>query len=1276
MKSKHSLRSKLANLYLAGAVIGGLVLPLSLSGQSQWTYDFNHLEPGPLDGRDGWSASTSTRAGLIYSTNPSGAYPGGNAIGMDGPGLGGTYIGGRAGLPDFKDATSITTDVYLGPDNGRNVRVFGITGTPFTNAMAGMMFGCTGGNNFNLRGAGFGSTIVSETWGLPDTWYRLTLTWSEPDGAGNRDVVFSGYDLTNGAPVGNNGVLIETTVSEAFFGPDPSNYVGFGVRADGDGIGSALVASVTRTGHGTAPVTADFGSTRFIKFQDLMPDSPFALAPVSEGDVFYRDVDDVVTTLPPALSGNLALKTSNDFSGQAHLFDGVEDFVRLEGTREEFQHFLRGEGKASFTVKYDEILATGVHYSRSFFLSANGNIQADHADFNVGVSQAGNWWVSLSTAAGGQNYAVLEMDITPKPEVGVWYDVEVDLDAGTFSVNGDVLRTFTPVNTLAPGADILPWQNDFHFGFTPNHSRHFKGEMTEVKFEDGAGNITGHWRLDQADDYVVADLSGNGHDGTVSGRARPLEDLASYIGFTVDRPTTVYVAYDDTATVPAWLQNHFTPSGMQVATTAGAFDLWERALEAREQVSLLFDNTVRQPGDNNYWVILGEGPDAMTSLADSAFFRTGEDWTWRLDAHHWTLTPDGGSSSDMAAMITSLTNFDPAQGFELSTNIRVPRLQDSGNNAFGFVALGDGTSTGIRAEWLPRAGDGLSRIQLVEASSGAVLAQAPWNGLVPTVVDNDAGPADRTGEVLFQEGTPAFTGEGPLLAEGFEDGAMDWTSGSYNSTPDQWEIGVPTSGPGSAFEGLNVAATRLDRGYDSVSQSWLRSPVIDLTDVPDAKLTFHEYSDVDTDVVDGQIYHYATVSVLNADTLNPIEELARYSEDITTWQERELDLSAFAGQRVVLEFGFYNDDFMEFAGDGWYLDDIQVTQGVQRNILSMPESLALDGTLYGLPTDHAGINDTSDSHLQFTVADRATAGNDGVTVFVAWDARAAGLEPNWLRDTFTLTGHSIGVSGGAGHHRLWAREVADGTEVTLGGASAPGGGPFVEGTNNYFVLFADSRPGLETLYTLTTEGAQENGEWNLSFSLDDNSGNAQTVSATTAASPGGNSFGLFARHPDAAGGTAIHAPIWETFDLSIDVLGGHDGTGFEAWRAEHFEGQLDNLEISGPNASPAGDGVTNLMKYALDLPPWMPVAAADLPQFSLDGEGRLILVYWERTDIDDIDYIPEVSEDLILWNSGPPHVTELLREAGDQPNLQEVAVQGNVSAEAGRGFLRLRVQQK
>ncbi len=761
----------------------------------------------------------------------------------------------------------------------------------------------------------------------------------------------------------------------------------------------------------------------------------------------------------------------------------------------------------------------------------------------------------------------------------------------------------------------------------------------------------------------------------------PAEDLAPYLGFVVDRPATAYIAFDADATVPAWLSSHYSLSPMTVETTGGVFNLWERDLEAREQVRLLFDREAWEPGDNNAWVILSEGPDAITEPSNDQFLRSAISFDdWIQGPYNWTLTTDSDSALHTAEMIASIDNFNPDQGFALEMEIRVPRLQDAGDNAVGAVLLGD-LQESIRAEWLPRAAGGGSTLRLVDTSDGTVLESQPWTGLIPQAIDNNVGLANQGDETVFSVGTSPFSlSEMALFSEDFDGDVSGWTTGSDpdDSAVDEWEIGVPNNGPGSAFVGTNAAGTNLDGNYSSGGEDntvgWIRSPVIDLSNVTEATLAFHEFMELDPELDGGVPYHFVTVSVLDAASMEEIEVVATYNEDIGVWTERVLDLSSFTGGEIIIQFGLHTDG-ADFAGAGWYIDNLAVTATDSVEITGMPENLTLDGTLNGLVTNRGGVDDTSESHLTFTVSDRASSGNDGVTVFVAWDVRASGLEPDWLRSGFRRTDHFVGVSGAAGRHRLWAAEYGDGDPVTLGGASAAGGGQLPEGTNNYFVLFGDARPGLDTFYTLSADGSYDGGSWTVVVTLTDAENTSQSVSANVGSLGERTQFGLFARHPDAGGDAVSHAPVWEFSRLSIDFAEPFEPSeSFEDWRVENFPNDLDNPEVSGPEATPAGDGVSNLMKYALGLPPLVPVAPEGVSVLSsVDGsEGELVLVYWKRTDITDIEYIPEVSENMSDWQSGAPHVVETL--GATDGNLREVEAVGSVSGETGNGFIRLRVR--
>ena len=72
----------------------------------------------------------------------------------------------------------------------------------------------------------------------------------------------------------------------------------------------------------------------------------------------------------------------------------------------------------------------------------------------------------------------------------------------------------------------------------------------------------------------------------------------------------------------------------------------------------------------------------------------------------------------------------------------------------------------------------------------------------------------------------------------------------------------------------------------------------------------------------------------------------------------------------------------------------------------------------------------------------------------------------------------------------------------------------------------------------------------------------------------------------------------------IEVLVGGKPEEFSQWAGLAFANPADaaNPAISGPNANPAGDGVTNLMRYALGVGPLDPVAA-QLPALVKSGSG-------------------------------------------------------------------------
>ena len=106
-------------------------------------------------------------------------------------------------------------------------------------------------------------------------------------------------------------------------------------------------------------------------------------------------------------------------------------------------------------------------------------------------------------------------------------------------------------------------------------------------------------------------------------------------------------------------------------------------------------------------------------------------------------------------------------------------------------------------------------------------------------------------------------------------------------------------------------------------------------------------------------------------------------------------------------------------------------------------------------------------------------------------------------------------------------------------------------------------------------------------------------------------------------------------DLAITQTAPPGPPLFATWREKHFtEAELADESISGPYADPDGDGLANLVEYALDGDPRTPdLDIAPRPGiFSGDEGDFLTLGFVPATPLpSDLQYIVETSGDLITW---------------------------------------------
>lgn len=129
------------------------------------------------------------------------------------------------------------------------------------------------------------------------------------------------------------------------------------------------------------------------------------------------------------------------------------------------------------------------------------------------------------------------------------------------------------------------------------------------------------------------------------------------------------------------------------------------------------------------------------------------------------------------------------------------------------------------------------------------------------------------------------------------------------------------------------------------------------------------------------------------------------------------------------------------------------------------------------------------------------------------------------------------------------------------------------------------------------------------------------------------------------------------------------------WRARSFPGDTtDLLFMAGQD--PDQDGFVNLVEYSLGLNPTQadgPEARALLPRARM-RDGHLAVEFQKRVAARDIEYLVEVSSDLVNWQSGGSYLEEItLPEYSAQPEM--ICYQDRTpSTAAAHRYIRVRVR--
>ncbi|MCB1020038.1 MAG: PEP-CTERM sorting domain-containing protein [Acidobacteria bacterium] len=179
-----------------------------------------------------------------------------------------------------------------------------------------------------------------------------------------------------------------------------------------------------------------------------------------------------------------------------------------------------------------------------------------------------------------------------------------------------------------------------------------------------------------------------------------------------------------------------------------------------------------------------------------------------------------------------------------------------------------------------------------------------------------------------------------LYQSGFEGTDGGWTESGFG----EWERGVvsavfpetgcdnsPQPGPTGAFAGSEAWGTTLSGCYANSGASSSLSQTFDLSSAIGATFEWHDWTHVFTNFDMGELY-------ANGDLLYSVAPSTAID-----WTQRSVDLTAYAGAPVTLEFRLFATTVVNRPG--WYLDEMTLTADVPAAVPEPTSLLLMTGGL-------------------------------------------------------------------------------------------------------------------------------------------------------------------------------------------------------------------------------------------------------------------------------------------------------------------------------------------
>ena len=180
----------------------------------------------------------------------------------------------------------------------------------------------------------------------------------------------------------------------------------------------------------------------------------------------------------------------------------------------------------------------------------------------------------------------------------------------------------------------------------------------------------------------------------------------------------------------------------------------------------------------------------------------------------------------------------------------------------------------------------------------------------------------------------------PPWFDNLESGAPGWAvvPDPVNGSDINWTLGTPNNGlVTSAYSGTNAWGSDLDGDQNFfLASSYLYSPVIDLTGLKSATLTFYDACDFSEIYEDGVVYISTNSSTPPGDL--PMAPNGDLSGAVDDWDQETIDLTPWVGQTIQVVFYYEGVEFGNTV-NGWTIDDIGITGESSGGNISITKNL-------------------------------------------------------------------------------------------------------------------------------------------------------------------------------------------------------------------------------------------------------------------------------------------------------------------------------------------------